>query len=49
MQYPKAVLFDYGMTLCTEPPADIEKGFAAILQYAVSNPKNHASTAGQSF
>ena len=39
MQYPKAVLFDYGMTLCTEPPADIEKGFAAILQYAVSNPR----------
>lgn len=38
MQYPKAVLFDYGMTLCTEPPADIEKGYDAILQYAVNNP-----------
>lgn len=45
MQYPKAVLFDYGMTLCTEPPADIEKGYAALLQNAAYNP--HHVTAAQ--
>lgn len=39
MQYPKAVLFDYGMTLCTEPAPRIEKGYAALLQHAVANPR----------
>lgn len=45
MQYPKAVLFDYGMTLCTEPPADNLKGYGAVLRHAVYNP--HHVTAQQ--
>ncbi|MCH4238824.1 MAG: HAD family hydrolase [Oscillospiraceae bacterium] len=45
MQQPKAVLFDYGMTLCLEPPAESQKGYAAVLQHAVCNP--HGVTARQ--
>lgn len=36
---PKAVLFDYGMTLCTEPPADGLRGAAALLAHAAANPR----------
>lgn len=42
MSAPAAVLFDYGQTLCTEPPADPERGNAAVLAHAVENP--HALT-----
>ena len=37
---PKAILFDYGMTLCTEPDADYEKGAAVLLSHAAANPQH---------
>lgn len=36
---PEMILFDYGQTLINEEPFDGEKGEAALMQYAVVNPK----------
>ena len=39
LKMPRAVIFDYGETLAHEDGFDAGKGFAAILEYAVCNPK----------
>ena len=38
MKKPEMILFDFGHTLCYEEGFDVEKGFAAVMEHAVSNP-----------
>lgn len=40
---PKAVLFDYGMTLCTEPPINRTRGAELLLRHAAANPRHITS------
>ena len=39
MRTPKMIFFDYGQTLVSEAAFDGVRGTAAVMRYAVSNPR----------